>query len=94
MTDTRTLNHTFTTVLQGDMGPHRWTCAILVGSQQILGTGKAVKVTATIDGESLETSLLPHKGDHMLAIKKSLQDAIGKHAGDTVTVHLSPATGA
>ncbi|MCY7287496.1 MAG: DUF1905 domain-containing protein [Cryobacterium sp.] len=24
----------------------------------------------------------------MLPIKKSLQDAIGKHAGDTVTVHL------
>lgn len=31
----------------------------------------------------------PHKGDHMLPIKKSVQDAIGKHAGDSVTIHLT-----
>ena len=83
------LDHTFTTVLQGDMGPNKWTCAILIGSQQILGTGKARKVRATIDGETVETSMLPHKGDHMLAIKKSVLDTIGKGAGDEVTVHLS-----
>ena len=88
MTENRSLDHTFTTVLQGDMGPNKWTCAILIGSQEILGTGKAVKVTATIDGRSIESSMLPHKGNHMLAIKKSLQDAISKHAGDAVTVHL------
>lgn len=80
------VEHTFTTELQGDLGPHRWTCAIFSGSRDALGTGKAVKVLATIDGESFESSLLPHKGDHMLAIKKSIQDSIGKGPGDTVTV--------
>jgi len=89
MTDAQPLDHTFTTVLQGDMGPHKWTCAILDGSQQILGTGKPVKVVATVDGDTFEASMLPHKGDHMLPIKKSVQDAIGKHAGDSVTIHLS-----
>lgn len=71
------------------MGPNKWTCAIMPGSQQVLGTGKAVKVVATIEGETFESSMLPHKGDHMLAIKQSLQTAIGKRAGDTVTVHLT-----
>lgn len=82
------LDHTFTTTLQGDMGPNKWTCAILNPSHEVLGTGKAVKVVATIDGVEVETSMLPHKGGHMLAVKQSVQDAIGKHAGDIVTIHL------
>ncbi len=89
MTDAQSLDHTFTTVLQGNMGPNNWTCAIMTDSQAVLGTGKAIKVVATVDGETVTTSMLPHNGGHMLAIKKSLQDAIGKHAGDTVTVHLT-----
>lgn len=88
MTDASPFDHTFTAELQGDMGPHRWTCAILPGSQGILGTGKAVRVVATVDGETFESSLLPHKGDHMLALKKAVLDAIGKKAGDVVTVHV------
>jgi hypothetical protein len=89
MSDHQPLDHTFTAVLQGDMGPNKWTCAIMTDSTAILGTGKAVKVVATVDGEPITSSMLPHKGQRMLAIKQSLQDAIGKHAGDTVTVHLS-----
>ncbi|MEO8093512.1 MAG: DUF1905 domain-containing protein [Pseudolysinimonas sp.] len=91
MTNGRPLDHTFTTVLRGDMGPNRWTCAIMTDSHAVLGTGRALKVVATIDGETVTTSMLPHKGGHMLAITKAVQDAIGKHAGDTVTVHLSTA---
>ena len=82
------LDHTFTTTLQGDMGPHNWTCAILNPSHEVLGTGKALKVAATIDGVVVETSMLPHKGGHMLPVKQAIQDAIGKHAGDTVTIRL------
>ncbi|QNE46400.1 DUF1905 domain-containing protein [Glaciihabitans sp. INWT7] len=88
MTDVRPLDHTFTTVLQGNMGPNNWTCAIMADSLATLGTGKAIKVVATVEGNTFTTSMLPHKGGHMLPIRKSLQDAIGKHAGDTVTVHL------
>lgn len=88
MTDVRPLDHTFSTVLQGNMGPNKWTCAIMADSLAVLGTGKAIKVVATVEGNTFTTSMLPHKGGHMLPIKKSLQDAIGKHAGDTVTVHL------
>lgn len=88
MTDASPFDHTFTAELQGDMGPHKWTCAILRGSQAILGTGKAVRVMATVDGKTFESSLLPHKGDHMLALKKAVLDAIGKKAGDVVTVQV------
>ena len=83
-----TLDHTFTTTLQGEMGPNNWTCAILNPSREVLGTGKALKVVAAIDGVVVETSMLPHKGGHMLAIKQSIQDSIGKHAGDIVTIRL------
>ena len=34
--------------------------------------------------------MLPHKGDHMLPLKQSVLDAIGKVAGDTVTVRITP----
>ncbi|MEO5535467.1 MAG: DUF1905 domain-containing protein [Pseudolysinimonas sp.] len=93
MTTAQPLDHSFTSVLQGDMGPNKWTCAIMTDSHAVLGTGKAIKVVATVDGETISTSMLPHKGGHMLAIKKSVQDAIGKHAGDTVSVHLTQREG-
>jgi hypothetical protein len=88
-----TIDHTFTATLQGDMGPHKWTCAILNPSHDVLGTGKAIKVVATIDGVEVQTSMLPHKGGHMLAVKQSIQDAIGKRAGDIVTIHVREPSG-
>jgi hypothetical protein len=88
MTDRAPLDHAFTAVLQGDMGPHKWTCAILHDSRRILGTGKSVPVIAEVDGVRISTSMLPHKGDHMLAVKQSVLDAIGKGAGDEVAVRL------
>jgi hypothetical protein len=83
------LDHTFTAPLVGDMGPHRWVCVILEDSRRILGAATAVKVRATVDGVTVETSMLPHKGRHMLALKKPVLDAIGKTAGDEVTIHLT-----
>lgn len=85
------LDHTFTTVLVGDMGPHKWTCAILDGSHEILGTGKAVKVHATVDGAPVTTSMLPYRGRHMLPVKLDVLTQIGKASGDTVTVTLTRA---
>ena len=85
------LDHIFTTVLTGDMGPHKWTCAILEGSREILGTGKPVKVHATVDGVAFVTSMLPYRGRHMLPVKHDILERIGKAAGDTVTVTLARA---
>ena len=85
------LDHSFTTTLVGDMGPHKWTCAVLEGSPQILGTGKPVKVHANIDGVSVTTSLLPYRGRHMLPVKQAILDQIKKAPGDAVTITLSSA---
>ncbi|MDH6180132.1 hypothetical protein M2152_000314 [Microbacteriaceae bacterium SG_E_30_P1] len=82
------LDHTFTTTLVGGMGPHNWTCVVMPESREILGTSKAAKVHATVDGADFDATLLPHKGGHMLAIKQAIQNEIGKHAGDDVTVRL------
>ncbi|WP_382304453.1 DUF1905 domain-containing protein [Herbiconiux sp. UC225_62] len=89
MGDTAAFDHTFTAVLQGDMGPHKWTCAILPDSPRILGSARSVKVVAEVAGVEFTTSMLPHKGDHMLPLKQSVLDAIGKAAGDPVTVRIT-----
>jgi hypothetical protein len=83
------LDHTFTATIQGDMGPHKWDMVAMPGSVEFFGTGKAVKVVATIDGEEVTTSLLPGGGSHLLPIKGAIGTAIGKSAGDEVTVHLT-----
>ena len=83
------LDHTFTAVLQGDMGPHKWTCAILPGSASILGTGKSVRVTAEIGGVSFDTSMLPYRGDHMLPVKQAVLTETGLAPGDPVTVRIT-----
>lgn len=85
------LDHSFTTTLVGDMGPHGWTCAILDDSHRILGTGKPVKVDANIDGVSVTTSLLPYRGRHMLPVKQAILDQIKKTPGDAVTITLRSA---
>lgn len=90
--DVEQLDHSFTTNLVGDMGPHKWTCAILDDVHQILGTRKSVKVHATIDGVSVTTSLLPYRGRHMLPVKQAVLDQIGKVPGDAVTITLTRAT--
>ena len=62
----------------------------LPGSDQILGTRRAVKVAGTIDGHRFAATLMPSgTGPHWLPLKKALCAAIGKYeAGTAVAVHL------
>jgi hypothetical protein len=85
------IEHDFAATLVGDMGPHKWTCVIVEGSPEMFGSAKPVKVVATVDGVDLSTSLLPYRGRHMLPVKQSVLDRIGKAAGDTVSVRLRAA---
>ncbi len=81
----------FTARLAKGTNKGAWTCVIVPGVKEKYGTGGLVKVKGTIDGESFETSLMPQgDGTHRLPIKKDLQDAIGKRAGDTVEVSIEP----
>ena len=83
------LDHSFTAPIVGDMGPNGWTVVFMPGSSAFFGTGKAVKVVATVDGEPMTTTFLPSgDGVHLLPIKGAVRTAIGKGIGDEVTVHL------
>lgn len=67
-----------------------WACVSMPDSAERFGTGKAIKVTGTIDDHPLETTMLPTGGGtHMLPVKAAVRKAIGKDVGDHVVVHLT-----
>jgi len=79
----------FTSKLQ--KSPHRggWTYAVWPEAKQFFGTGGAVKVRGTVDGKPIQSSFMPMgDGVQMLPIKSEVRQAIGKEAGDTVTIKL------
>jgi hypothetical protein len=72
--------------VKGDL----WSCVEVPGSVELFGTGKSVKVVATVDGEPLTAGLMPTgAGGHMLSISAKLRKKLGKDLGDPVTVHLT-----
>jgi hypothetical protein len=66
-----------------------WACVVIPGSAAMIGTGKAVKISGTVDGHRFDATLLPiGHGAHMVPIKAALRKSLGKEIGDTVTVHI------
>lgn len=73
-------------MVKGDL----WSCIEIPDSVELFGTGKSVRVEATVDGEPVTAGLLPTgSGAHMLSVSAALRKKIGKDLGDSVTVHLS-----
>lgn len=86
--DATTLDATFTAPIRTD-GAFA-TYLQLDGSDALLGTRRAVKVTGTLDGHEFAATLMPSgDGPHWLPLRKALRAAIGKSAaGELVEVHL------
>ena len=83
------LDKEFTATLEKSTNRGGWTYAIWPESAQFFGTHGAVKVHATVDGKAFTSSFMAMgDGVHMLPVKSEIRKAIGKEAGDSVTVHL------
>jgi hypothetical protein len=61
------------------------------GSDEALGTRRAVKVAGTLDGHGFSATLMPSgQGPHILPIRAALATLIGKsEAGERVAIHLT-----
>lgn len=62
----------------------------LAGSDALLSTRRAVKVTGTLDGHPFQATLMPSgDGPHWLPLRAELCKATGKaDAGEPIEVHL------